>query len=73
MTLNEKRFAIGENVQGTWYFHLYEISGKEFKALCGKKIMTTEMKLTQWNYVSKHIGERYCKQCEALAVKMSTT
>lgn len=57
--------TVHENVSGNYFYHI----AVDDVPLCGRSsTMRRELRLESWGMVS-HIGERYCKECERLAVE----
>lgn len=62
--------CITEGMHGTHHYHLSRVrpatAGKralaEPVALCGARVMATELPLTTWGYRG-HLEERYCASC----------
>ena len=63
--MDVKDIVITEGVESTWYYH-FSHKDSTVKSLCGKPTMQTNLSKDQWGFVSPHIGERYCKDCERL-------
>jgi len=57
--------VITEGVESTWHYH-FSNSDNTTRSFCGKQTMQTGLPLSSWGFVSSHIGESYCKECEKL-------
>lgn len=58
--------TIHEDLCGNYHYH---IAINDYP-LCGAKpTMRRKFNLKVWGWVSPHIGERYCKECERLAIE----
>ena len=59
----KKHLVVTEGVESTWYYHLSEVKdGRETVAICGARVMHTEVPITAWGFVG-HLKERWCKAC----------
>lgn len=59
---------ITEGISGYWHYHLSRDS-EPFTAICGAKVMGTEMPLTSWKVpFGEHFPKRptFCKTCDEL-------
>ena len=67
MTISAK-LVVTEGISGTWFYHLSEDAPKpkQQTALCGARVMHTNMPREAWGTVT-HIGERWCKKCQSIA------
>jgi hypothetical protein len=59
MAVKASVIGICEGIAGTWYYHLGD---NATTALCGARVMTTQVPLSTWGMKS-HLGERYCPAC----------
>ncbi len=57
---------ISEGVMGYFYYHISP-NNTLTKSLCGKTVMPTQIPVNTWGIVG-HLNERYCKECEKLAL-----
>ena len=57
-----------EGVSGTWFYHLGRKG--QTTALCGARVMTTQVPLSAWGHVG-HLHERWCAKCADLHVAPS--
>lgn len=70
MTMRTDGLTIVEGIAGTWFYHL-RIAGQH-DALCGEHdVMPTQLPVSSWGVVTPHLGERYCKACEAKASELA--
>ena len=59
---------ITEGISGYWFYH-FSHPETITKSLCGKQTMRTAMPLSSWGAIG-HLRERYCKECEKLALEV---
>lgn len=67
--IRQRKLRIVENAGGTWHYHLMRDHDLTLPALCGQRfIMLCHVGPEAWGHVSEHIGERYCRRCQELAM-----
>lgn len=65
----KEQLKIVEGVESVWFYHLSETGDNGKPALCGNdRMMCTGFPLDTWG-MKTHIGEKYCPECERLAVE----
>lgn len=57
---------ISEGVEGYYFYHISP-DDSPTKSLCGKTVMPTQIPVSTWGFKG-HLNERYCAECEKLAM-----
>lgn len=57
----KQKLIITEGIEGYWNYHL-SFSSMFTKSLCGKDVMKTSLKKSQWG-TKTHLNESYCDEC----------